>query len=52
MTGHWHLTGTGDRVHISMEAETVLGNWGKKGLKWHIVRDRVLAEKAMQVFQC
>lgn len=43
--------GTEGRVRIFMEAETMLRNWGKKGLKWHIVGNRVLAEQVVQVFQ-
>lgn len=43
--------GTEGMIRTFREAETVLRSWGKKGLKWHGVRVRVLAEQLVQAFQ-
>ena len=43
--------GTEGTICIFREAETVLGSWGKKGLKWHSAGVRALAEQLVQAFQ-
>jgi len=43
--------GTEGMSCIFREAERMLESWGKKGLQWHGVRLRALAQQPAQAFQ-